>query len=140
MSEHADYIAISFDFSWYQQVGLSFSRVPKVAKLERMCSGRRWLIATLIRDGIWNHDKPHHLLGCSLAREFSAYSDIKSIRSVDTSNPVVAGILNQRYIANYGLQDKPSILLADLIDHNVTPEQAIDIIFNTTEFKNIIKQ
>jgi hypothetical protein len=140
MSENADYIAISFDFSWYQQVGLSFSQDPKVAKLERMCSGRRWLISALIRDGIWNHDKPHHLLGCSLAREFSAYSNIKSIRSVDTSNPVVAGILNQRYIANYGLRDKPSILLADLIDHDVTPEQAIDISFNVAEFKKIIKQ
>jgi hypothetical protein len=138
MESFADYIAISFDFSWYQQIGQSHSLKTEYAKLERMCDGRKKLINMLIADGIWNHKKPHHLLGCSLAQEFKAYTDLPSIRSVDTSNPVVGGILNKRYIKDIGLREKPSVLLADLIDHEVTSEQAEDIIYNTTQFKHII--
>lgn len=140
MSEFADYIAISFDFSWYQQIGLSLSSDDHLQKLERMCDGRYKLINMLISDGIWNHKKPHHLLGCSLAKEFSYYKDIPSIRSCDTSNPVVAGIVGKTYIKGIGLREKPSVLLADLIDHEVTEQQREDIIYNTTEFKKIISR
>ena len=138
MDAYADYIAISFDFSWYQQVGQSSSLNTSLMRLERMCDGRKKLISMLIADGIWNHKKPHHLLGCSLAQEFKAYVNMPSIRSVDTSNPVVSGILNKRYIKGIGLREKSSILLADLIDHDVTDEQVIDIVYNTTEFKHLI--
>lgn len=138
MDAFADYIAISFDFSFYQTIGRSDGLISSYAKLERMCDGRRKLIEMLIKDNIWNHNKPHHLLGCSLAREFKHYTNIPSIRSVDTSNPVVAGILNKRYIKGIGLYEKPSVLLADLIDHEVTGEQADNIFYNALEFKNII--
>ena len=138
MSAYADYIAISFDFSWYQQIGLSTSYNEHLQKLERMCDGRQKLIRMLINDGIWNHKKPHHLLGCSLAKEFAAYKDIPSIRSCDTSNPVVAGIVGKTYIKGLGLREKPSVLLADLIDQELDEQQQRDIIFNTKEFKHII--
>lgn len=138
MSELADYIAISFDFSWYQQVGISQSNNPLLRKLERMCDGRQKLIKLLIDDGVWNYRKPHHLLGCSLAKEFSAYKDMPSIRSCDTSNPVVAGIVGKTYIKGIGLREKPSVLLADLIDTELDDQQQSDVIYNTTEFKNII--
>jgi hypothetical protein len=138
MSGFADYIAISFDFSWYQQVGVSQSSNPLLRKLERMSDGRQKLIKMLIDDGVWNHKKPHHLLGCSLAREFAAYKDIPSIRSCDTSNPVVAGIVGKTYIKGIGLREKPSVLLADLIDQELDDQQQRDIIYNTTEFKQIV--
>lgn len=138
MDVFADYIAISFDFSWYQQIGLSSSLNANYNKLERMRDGRVKLVNMLINDGIWNHRKPHHLLGCSLANEFAAYKTLPSIRSIDTSNPVVGGILNKRYIKGIGFRDKPSVLLADLIDHDVTGEQAEDIKHNVKEFKHII--
>lgn len=138
MAEAADYIAISFDFSWYQEIGLSQSSDPALAKLERMCSGRQKLIKMLQADGIWNYNKPHHLLGCSLAKEFAAYKDMPSIRSCDTSNPVVAGITGRTYIKGLGLRDKPSVLLADLIDQELDEQQQRDIIYNTNEFKRIV--
>ena len=140
MSDYADYIAISFDYSWYQTVG--YSKNPgkgiRRANLERMCNGREFLIRKLISDGHWNHNKPHHLLGCSLAKEFKNYKDIKSIRSLDTSNPIVAGIRGRRYYKNIGLLGKPNIMLADLIDHEVTADQVTDIVHNVKEFKNLI--
>jgi hypothetical protein len=138
MSWRADYIAISFDFSWYQTIGHSQSSNPALAKLERMCDGRQKLIKMLQADGIWNYNKPHHLLGCSLAKEFAAYKDIPSIRSCDTSNPVVAGITGRTYIKGLGLRDKPSVLLADLIDQELDEQQQRDIIYNTNEFKRIV--
>ena len=137
MSAYADYIAISFDFSWYQQIGLSQSLDPKLSYLERMCDGRQKLIRMLIEDNIWNHKKPHHLLGNSLPQEISFYKNIPSVRSVDTSNPVVAGIHNIRYIKNYGMSMKPEVKLADLIDHDVTDEQKADILYNVAEYKKL---
>jgi hypothetical protein len=137
MVGYADYIAISFDYSFYQVIGIATSDNPERAKLERMCDGRQKLINMLIADGIWDHTKPHHLLGCSLSKEFSHYANIKSIRSVDTSNPVVAGIVGQRYLKEIGLYNKPKVLLADLIDAELTADQMNDVIYNVEEFKNI---
>ena len=132
MSDNADYIAISFDYSYYLVTGIGKS------KLERYSSGRYTFINDLKREGIWNNYKPHHLLGCSLAKEFNLYNNDRTIRSVDTSNPVVAGIKELRYNGNLGLDDKPSIKLADLIDHQVTDSEMENIEYNVNEFKGII--
>jgi len=137
MDSFSDYIAISFDFSFYQTIGISSSLNPARAKLERMCSGRVKLINMLINDGIWNHNKPHHLLGNSLPQELASYRNITSIRSVDTSNPVVAGIHNIRYIKNSGMRTKPDTLLANLINYEVTVEQKADIFYNIQEYKKL---
>ena len=133
MSSEADYIAISFDYSYYVVTGEGQS------KLERWCTGRQRFIDQLIRENIWDWNKPHHLLGCSLAKEFSHYKNIRNIRSADTSNPVVAGIKELRYNSDLGLNDKPSIKLADLIDHEVTDDQMENIEYNVSKFKEIIK-
>jgi len=136
MSQNADYIAISFDFSYYIGTGIGLS------KLDRWCDGRKRFIKSLINDGIWDWNKPHHLLGCSLAKEFSYYvnNNIYNIRSIDTSNPVVAGIKGMRYNGDLGLIDKPSVKLADLIDHEVTTDELEIINYNTRQFKNILKR
>lgn len=140
MSENADYIAISFDYSWYQTCGLSTSNDNQIAKLEKMCSGRQNLIGLLSKDGIWNRSKPHHLLGGSLVREFSAYKNIPSIRSCDTSNPVMCGLHDHRYIKGIGNLFKPKGLLADRISQDVTDEQWDTILHNIDEFRGICNQ
>jgi len=136
MSDHADMIAISFDFSYYQTTGQGWHH------LERWCTGRQRFIQDLIHSGIWNWSKPHHLLGASLAREFRFYIDknIYNIVSCDTSNPVVAAIHGLKYDADYGLQTKPSTKLADLITHEFTPEQLQLVQYNTAMFKKIIRR
>jgi len=109
--------------------------------LDRWSAGRQHLINRLVDDGVWNVRKPHHLLGAALAREFAAYTSVASelnIRSLDTSNPVVAGLLGHRYMANQGLNHKPSQMLADMIATQPDLDQMDDIIFNTKQFKNII--
>ena len=139
MSDNADYIAISFDYSWYKSIAATkLNQYGPVDTLEKQCKGRQRFISMLQEDGIWNYDKPHHLLGCSLAKEFKHYTQEKSIRSLDTSNPVVAGILNKRYYKDIGLLDKPSVLLADLINADLDGEQVHNILYNVDEFKNLI--
>ena len=140
MSDNADYIAISFDYKWYDRVSLS-NREGRLGQLDRWCAGRQHLIERLMDDGIWDKTRPHHLLGASLAREFGAYvgiADEMNIRSLDTSNPVVAGLTGNRYVAGLGLNHKPSVMLADLISTIVDEDQLDDIEFNTSEFKKII--
>ena len=134
MSDEADMIAISFDFSYYETTGEGST------KLDRWCSGRQRFITQLIDAGIWNWNKPHHLLGCSLAKEFRYYinHNIHNIVSCDTSNPIVAAIHNMKYDADYGLPTKPSTKLADLIDHQVTKDEMEIIEYNTKMFKKIL--
>jgi len=140
MSDNADYIAISFDYKWYDQNSLS-NRPGRLGQLDRWCAGRIHLIERLMEEGIWDKTRPHHLLGASLAREFGAYvnfADDMNIRSLDTSNPVVAGLTQNRYVAGTGLNHKPSVMLADLIATEVDEDTWDDIKFNTSEFKTII--
>lgn len=134
MSDKADYIAISFDYSYYQHTGNGST------KLEKMCYGRIELIERLVREGIWNWYKPHHLLGCSLAREFKHYPGKYNIRTIDTSNPIVMGIFNHRYVNDLGCNFKISTLLANLIDHIPTQDQIENIMYNVKMFKYIINR
>ena len=134
MSEEADYIAISFDYSYYGYTGAGRS------KLEQWCSGRQRFIQDLIDKGHWNWSKPHHLLGCSLAREFKYYVDksITNIRSVDTSNPIVAALKGLRYNGDLGLRVKPSTMLCDLINAEVDEDTLETALYNTKMFKYIV--
>jgi hypothetical protein len=136
MSDNADMIAISFDFSYYQITGEGEN------PLERWCSGRQRFITDLMNTGIWDWNKPHHLLGCSLAKEFRYYvdNDISNIVSCDTSNPIVAAIHGLKYDADYGLTTKPSTKLADLIAHEFTVDQLELLKYNTSMFKKIIRR
>ena len=134
MSHYADYIAISFDYSYYQISALGGT------KLERMRNGRVKLIEDLVREGVWNYNKPHHLLGCSLPNEFKQYTEKwidLNIRSIDTSNPVVAGLHNIRYIDGVGLVDKLSIKLCDLIDYLPTSVNEDNVMYNIHQFRTI---
>ena len=136
MSDYADYIAISFDMKYFEVTGMG--NTPD----ERRADGRSRLIDQLISDGYWNWKKPHHLLGCSLAKEFRHYkpNNIYNIRSVDTSNPVIAGIKEMKYYGDNGLLSE--IHLADnedIIDKNdFTEDQKECINYNITEFNNIL--
>ena len=116
---NVDMIAISFDYSYYQV------SVPHPNKYVSWMLGRVKLLGDLLRDGVINEDKPHHLLGCGLPQEFSFYkhADYKWIYSLDTSNPIVHGIKGIKY-NDEGLWSKESQKLHELIDY---PLENLDI-------------
>ena len=132
----ADMIAISFDYSYYEEL------YPSKDKLVSWCEGRKILIDRLLEDKVIDVTIPIHLLGCSLAKEFSHYTDNKYsfIYSIDTSNPVVAGIHNLRYNGVNGLDTKPSIKLCDLIDLELNKEDLQTILYNIETFKRIVSR
>tara|TARA_R110000744_G_scaffold338196_3_gene443406 strand:+ start:1331 stop:2131 length:801 start_codon:yes stop_codon:yes gene_type:complete len=107
-----DMIAISFDYSYYSK------SVPHPNKYVSWMLGRIKLLGDLMKDGIINQDKPHHLLGCSLPQEFSFYAQYPWIYSLDTSNPVVHGIKGIQYGSD-GLWSKESQKLFELINYEV---------------------
>jgi len=121
-----DMIAISFDYSYYTET------IPHPNKYVSWMLGRVKLLGDLLRDGVINEEKPHHLLGCGLPQEFAFYKDYKWIYSLDTSNPVVHGIKGVEYRED-GLWSKESQKLFELINHNV--EDTNTILYNINKFR-----
>lgn len=134
MAEHADKIAISFDNPYFMTTGFSLCMNP--TRWHILMDARRRLINNLQLDGLWKAQKPHHLLGCALPQEFGSYTRINGIESIDTSNPIIAGIHGVRYTET-GVDDKITILLADLINAKITEQMKEDIFFNVKMFRKI---
>lgn len=137
MASNADYIAISFDYSYYQTcAGINYCNYynynPKLAK---WMYGRLLLIDKLKELNVWNDYIPVHLLGCSLPIEFGMHNTT-NIRSCDTSNPIMAGINNWRYGTN-GLTEKPVGLLADNLEIVLSDVQQETIEYNVQAFKKL---
>lgn len=124
-----DMIAISFDYSYYTK------SVPHPNKYVSWMLGRIKLLGDLVKDGIINENKPHHLLGSSLYWEGRFYRDLgfNWIYSMDTSNPVVFGIKGREY---GGLTfDKPSQKLFTLINENLDESQLNKVKKNIADFR-----
>ena len=100
-----------------------------------MSIGRINFLKKMIADNIINVDKKHHLLGCYCPQEFSSYKSYEWIDSIDTSNPIMAGINNIKY-ANWGLHNKPEGKLVDHIDKDVENLSLIE--YNIIKFKEIV--
>lgn len=133
-----DKVAISFDYSW-----LIPENTPADKKLVAFMRGRQELIRSLNKSDIINRDKPHHLLGTFRADEFQAYRDIEWIDSIDTSNPVVAGIslleYHQLNTGGYGIETKPKEKLFTMINDEFTDEQISCVLRNIDLFRQNIK-
>ena len=125
-----DMIAISFDYSYYTK------SVPHANKYVSWMLGRVKLLGDLLKDGVINKDKKHHLLGCGLPQEFQFYkhSDYDWLYSLDTSNPVVHGIKGIRY-KSAGLWNKERQKLFELINFDVNEDQLSMIKNNIQKFR-----
>ncbi len=81
-------------------------------------------------------DIKFHLLGCSIPQEFSWYDKHPQIESIDTSNPVMAGLEDTLY-SDYGLNSKPKANMNDYFDIDFEKVDYLNIIHNTTKFREI---
>lgn len=133
MVDKVDKIAISFDYSLYDYIGVGESRFEKCA------TGRPRLIAQMLRDYIIEVDAPHHLLGAALPSEFSFYKkhNLDFIETLDTSNPVVHGLKMIEY--NPGaLKTKDTTKLVDLFNDSVSESQLKNIVDNIIKFRALV--
>ncbi len=128
-----DKIAFSFDYSYYEDL----YKHPN--KWMSFTLGRVQTLTRMLNEGIINKDKPHHLLGCSLPIEFLFYRQgFEWIETMDTSSPVVHGLLNTLYEPG-GLVDKQSIKLVDLLYSVPDHEQMSFIQANINYFRSYVK-
>ena len=123
-----DKVALSFNHPFFQTM-----QPPLGNKYYRMMRGRQKAIADMLRDGVIDTSKPHHLLGCGLPQEFEEYQNHEWIDSMDTSNPVIHGMKGITYNP-YGLNTKESVKLFTLIDENVVDKWE-DIEYNIKMFR-----
>lgn len=136
MASRANVVAISFDYSLYETLA------PSINKYTSWMLGRVIVLNRLLKDGIIDQTKPHHLLGCGNPNEFSFYRDdtYSWIYSLDTSVPVVHGIFEQSY--EYGVDvlswRKERTKLADLLETEVTPAMLRIVLNNIETFKRLV--
>ena len=135
MAKNADKIAIPAIMA---TPFLSLFPGENISDLERSMLGRQMFIRDLMARGIWAYNKPHHLLGATLAREFKDPIYNKVIDTIDTSNPIVAGLSGLKY-GKDGLDVKPKTKLCELIETIPSEEQLETIAYNVKTFKEICK-
>lgn len=125
-----DMIAISFDYSYFQE------HFPHPNKYVSWMLGRVALLGRMLKDGVIDTSKPHHLLGCGLPQEFAFYRNAGYdwIYSIDTSNPVVHGLMQIQY-GDGGLWSKVSQKLFTMINSNVDEGQLGIIKYNINRFR-----
>jgi hypothetical protein len=102
-------IAFSYGASYYSEL------VPHPTRAIATALGRVQVISTLYNnDVISKHDRVH-LLGCAVPQEFIYYKDMPFIETIDTSNPIMAGLEGISY--NYwGLDSKPVLKIDEAME------------------------
>lgn len=100
-------------------------------------NGRIRFVRYLKEKGLWCSACYHHLLGCTLPFEF-AHGVYKDINSVDTSSPVLHGLLDIDY-DELSILNKKKIKVNELMYKTVYPEQIEKIVENIKKFRYIIK-
>lgn len=98
--------------------------------------GRIAVVTRLLKDEIIESGDRIHLLGCSVPQEFGWYNGIPNIESIDTSNPVMAGIENT-YYGWGGLRTKPKANLNNNFDQRISEDVEETIISNINHFRMI---
>ena len=135
IESYVDKVAISFDYSFFVNEDVN-GKLPN--KFHHYMYGRDALIHYMLSNDIINQNKPHHLLGCGLPQEFESYRGYDWIDSIDTSNPVVAGLKGIRYNGDKGLEDKPSQKLYTMINSEVDNDTLNRITYNVECFRAIV--
>ena len=98
--------------------------------------GRVSVISTLYKLKILTPTSRIHLLGCSVPQEFNLYKGIDCIESIDTSNPVMAGIEGRMY-SLAGLDSKPIVNMNEVQGETFSIETIEAISTNLKIFKVI---
>ena len=123
-------IAFSYGAKYYQEL------VPHPTRAISTALGRVQVISTLYNeDVISKHDRVH-LLGTSWPAEFGMYKNIKCIESIDTSNPIMAGIEGISY-RELGINHKPKANMNDYQDKPIPGIDLITVMDNIKHFRKI---
>ena len=123
-------IAYSYGASYYHDLA------PHPDKDFGKAIGRYMVINSLIETKVLSQNDRVHLLGTANPIEFGLYKNINCIESIDTSNPVMAGI-EKRVYHQLGISPKP---VANMNKYQDVSEDFIEtelIEYNIRKFREI---
>ena len=123
-------IAFSYGASYYNNVCLHPNKDLGKAL------GRIIVISALYRSKVLTSTDRVHLLGCSVPQEFSWYKGIDCIESIDTSNPIMAGIEGRLYSIT-GLDNKPIVNMNEAQGETFNRD-TIDLIYTNIKMFKVI--
>ena len=114
-----DKIGVSFNCMAFENYFETMQ--PEMPKLMQWVRGRELLMENLFHAGWLTLEKPLHLLGIALPFEYGYYTHDHPeldnfIETADTSNPILHGMLGISYEPPYGLMDKQSLKLAEMLN------------------------
>jgi hypothetical protein len=123
-------IAYSYGASYYNEV------CPHPNKDLGKAIGRFIVLSSLYEQKILTKFDRVHLLGTASPVEFGMYKNIECIESIDTSNPIMAGI-ERRVYDRMGLESKPKANMNDYQSERIGPTQLDSIYYNIKMFREI---
>jgi hypothetical protein len=124
-----DKLCVSYGATWYNDF-FPHTNVDMGKALGRV----RFVQGLLKLDHL--KDVKFHLLGCSIPQEFGWYDNDSRIESIDTSNPVMAGLENIKY-GEYGLNYKPKANMNDHFDMDFEHHKYENVLYNVNKFRKI---
>jgi hypothetical protein len=100
--------------------------------------GRVHVVSKLYNDDVISKHDRVHLLGCAVPQEFIYYKDMPFIETIDTSNPIMAGIEKTKYNV-WGLDEKPKTRIDDVMEMSTEDlnRKWVTIYNNIMDFKLI---
>ena len=125
-------IAFSYGASYYNDI------VTHPNKDLGKALGRISMVSTLLKIGVISQFDRIHLLGCASPFEFSLYKGFDCIESIDTSNPVMAGLEGTRYNPSLTI-NKPKANMNNYFDISIENANVDLIEYNVNRFKNFMK-
>ena len=130
-------IAFSYGANYYQD------HFPHPINAVAASMGRVAVISKLFKDRVIDVNDRVHLLGCAAPQEFNFYHYMPFVETIDTSNPIMAGIEGLEYNKN-GILSKPKIKIDETMGmtwDDLAPHLSL-IYHNVYMFKKInnIKQ
>jgi len=123
-------IAFSYGAKYYHEV------CPHPNKDLGKAIGRYMVVSQFYQNKTLLPGDRVHLLGTASPIEFGMYKNIECIESIDTSNPIMAGIERREY-NGMGLDSKPKANMNDFQDGAFTYEQVEYILHNVNMFREI---
>ena len=133
---HCGMVAFNLDFSsiFYDTLPSCMNQLQKeelVPYCVAMSLGRIAVLTKLWQLGVINISKPHHLLGCGVPQEVMWYPRTWTwVRSIDTCNPVIAGMEHWAYDRYCGINKKSEKKLFKLVDTKVADPEWQTIKYN----------
>lgn len=128
LSEIVDKLAFSFESFFNDLIGEAGSTLDEV---------RVNVIARMVREGVIDTKMPHHILGALSPTEYKSYVQYDWIESADTSNPILHGLIGQRYSGAKGLEEKSKIKMEELMEINITQAKLNDVRYNVEWFRAV---